>query len=308
MKILVTGANGFIGRALCPYLSSLGHEVVPAVRRPCGLPGERIVVDEGSRAEALQGCLGVVHLAARAHVMRESAADALAEFRRVNVEGTLRLARQAVAAGVRRFVFISSVKVNGEETRPGRPCTADDAPAPEDAYGHSKAEAEAGLRQLARETGIELAIIRPVLVYGPGAKGNFSSMLRWVQHGVPLPFGAVTQNRRSLLALGNLVNLIGICIDHPRAVGQTFLASDGEDLSTAQLLRRLGAAIGRPARLLAVPPGALDLGARVLGKRAVARRLLGSLQVDISKTRELLGWRPPFSVDQGLAELAAPGR
>ncbi len=308
MKILVTGANGFIGRALCPHLSALGHEVVPAVRRPCGLPGERIVVDEASCAAALQGCLGVVHLAARAHVVRESAADALAEFRRANVEGALRVAKQVAAAGVRRFVFISSIKANGEATQPGRPYTAGDVPAPEDAYGHSKAEAEAGLWQLARKTDMGLVIIRPVLVYGPGVKGNFSSMMRWVRHGVPLPLGAVTQNRRSLLALGNLVNLIGTCIDHPKAANQVFLASDGEDVSTAQLLRRLGQAIGRPARLFPIPPQVLDLGARALGKRAVAQRLLGSLQVDISKTRELLGWRPPLSVDQGLAELAGPER
>lgn len=308
MKILVTGANGFIGRALCPHLSALGHEVVPAVRRPCGLPGERLVVDEASYTAALQGCLGVVHLAARAHVMRESATDALAEFRRANVQDTLCVARQAAAAGVRRFVFISSIKVNGEATQPGQPYTADDMPAPEDAYGHSKAEAEAELRHLAAEAGMAWAIIRPVLVYGPGVKGNFSSMMRWVRLGVPMPLGAVTQNRRSLLALGNLVNLIGTCIDHPKAANQVFLASDGEDVSTAQLLRRLGQAIGRPARLLPIPPWALGLGARALGQSALKQRLLGSLQVDISKTRELLGWRPPLSVDEGLAELAGRER
>lgn len=254
-------------------------------------------------ATALDGMTVVIHCAARAHVMREEAVDPLAEYRSVNVAGTLRLAQQAAAAGVRRFVFISSVKVNGEATRPGRPYLADDAPAPEDAYGLSKAEAEAGLRALAQQTGMELVIIRPVLVYGPGVKGNFQTMLRWVARGRPLPLGAVTNNRRSLVALDNLVDLICTCVHHPGAANQTFLASDGEDLSTTDLLRRIGLAQGVSARLLPVPAAWLRLGARLLGKQVVAQRLLGSLQVDIAKTREQLGWKPPLTVDEGLRKL-----
>lgn len=246
----------------------------------------------------------VVHTAARAHIMRDEALDPLAEYRRVNVAGTLRLAQQAAAAGVKRFIFISSIKVNGEGTQPGHHYRADDSPNPEDAYGISKAEAEAGLRTIAQETGMELVIIRPVLVYGPEVKGNFQSMVRAVARGIPLPLGGVTGNRRSLVALDNLVDLICTCVNHPRAAGQIFLVSDGEDLSTADLLRRIAMAGGAPARLLPVPPVLLRWGARLLGKEAVAQRLLGSLQVDITKTRELLGWQPLLTVNEGLKKLA----
>ena len=242
---------------------------------------------------ALQGVEVVLHAAARAHIMRDEALDPLAEYRRVNVAGTLNLARQAAAAGVRRFVFVSSIKVNGESTQPGRPFTADDAPAPEDAYGMSKAEAEAGLWEMARATGMELVIVRPVLVYGPGVKGNLASMMRWVRRGLPLPLGAVIGNRRSLVALDNLVDLLAVCAVHPKAANQVFLASDGEDASTARLLRLMAMAAQRPARLLPVPVALLQWGARLLGKQAVAQRLLGSLQVDIQKNRDVLGWQPP---------------
>ena len=231
--------------------------------------------------------------------MKDEEADPLAEYRRVNVEGTLNLARQAADAGVRRFIFISSVKVNGEQTPPGKPFGAEDRPVPEDAYGISKWEAEQGLQQLAAETGMELVVIRPPLVYGPGVKGNFAAMIRLVEKGIPLPLGAI-HNQRTLVALDNLVDLIIRCIDHPAAANQVFLAGDGEDLSTTELLRRLGKAMGRPVRLLPVPESLLVLGATLLGKQAVARRLLGSLQVDISKARDLLGWEPPLSVDEGL--------
>lgn len=252
---------------------------------------------------ALVGVETIVHCAARVHVIHDEVEDPLTEYRRINVEGTLNLARRAVTAGVRRFIFISSIKVNGESTQPGRPFNAEDVPAPEDAYGISKAEAEAGLQQLAHETRMELVIIRPVLVYGPGVKGNFASLLRWLQCGLPLPLGSIKNNRRSLLALDNLVDLICICINHPRAAGQTFLVSDDEDLSTIDLLQRMSQVIGYPTRLLPVPLAALRLAARVLGKSNMVERLIGSLQVDITKTRDLLGWRPLLTVDEGLRRL-----
>jgi UDP-glucose 4-epimerase len=245
----------------------------------------------------------VVHLAARTHVTRDRADDPLAEFRRVNVEGTLNLARLAAAAGVRRFVFVSSIKVNGDHTLPGRPFTADDAPAPTDAYGLSKHEAEIGLRRVAHSTDLELVVIRPVLVYGPGVKANFLTMMRWVSRGVPLPLGAI-HNKRSLVASSNLVDLIIVCLGHPAASGQTFLVSDGEDLSTTTLLRRLAKALGRPARLIPIPAALLSTGAGLVGKAAWARRLCGSLQVDIGKTRDLLGWNPPLKLDDALSKTA----
>jgi nucleoside-diphosphate-sugar epimerase len=241
----------------------------------------------------------VIHAAARAHIMKDEVVYPLSEYRKVNVEGTLNLARQAAVTGVRRFIFISSIKVNGEQTPLGKPFTAEDAPAPEDAYGISKREAEQGLQQLAAETGMEVVIIRPPLVYGPGVKGNFASMIKLVENGLPLPLGAV-HNKRSLVALDNLVDLIITCIDHPAAANQVFLAGDGEDVSTTKLLRGVASAMGKPARLIPVPAGLLQFGATVLGKKAVAQRLLGSLQVDISKARELLGWAPPLTVEEGL--------
>jgi nucleoside-diphosphate-sugar epimerase len=249
----------------------------------------------------------VLHLAARVHVMNDTSADPLQAFREANTQATLRLGRQAAAMGVRRFVFVSSIKVNGEATRQGRPFTANDAAAPEDPYGMSKAEAEAGLRQIATETGMEIAIVRPPLVYGPGVKANFAALIHALRRGLPLPLGSVTNNRRSLVALDNLVDLLLTCIDHPAAANQTFLVSDGEDLSTTGLLQRLGLAMGRPARLIPVPPALLRLGATLIGKGDVAQRLLGNLQVDIAHTRHTLGWAPPVSVDEGLRRAAVAG-
>ncbi len=254
--------------------------------------------------EALRSVDRVVHLAARVHVMTDKSFDPLAEFCRVNVEGTANLARQAAAAGVRRFIYLSSIKVNGEFTEVGRPFTADDAPAPEDPYGVSKYEGEQALRQIAAETGMDVVIIRPPLVYGPGVKANFESMMRWLSRGVPLPLAAVTQNRRSLVALDNLVDLIMTCLCHPAAAHQTFLVSDDEDLSTAGLLRRMGAALDHPARLFYVPPSMLKLGAQAVNQPGIYQRLCGSLQLDITKTRRLLDWTPPVSVDEGLRRAA----
>lgn len=308
-RVLVTGANGFVGRALCAQAAARGVAVRGITRLPCELSGgvENCVVsavdEHADWQAALAGVEAVIHLAARVHVMADKAENPLAEFRRINTQGTLNLARQAAAAGVRRFVFVSSVKVNGEMTLPGHPFKADDAPAPLDAYGISKMEAEQGLSELAAETGMEVVIIRPPLVYGPGVKANFAAMMRWLRRGVPLPLGAI-DNRRSLVTLDNLVDLMLTCISHPAAANQTFLVSDGEDVSTTQLLRRMGQALGRPARLLPVPAGLLELGAALVGRRDMAQRLCGSLQVDIEKTRQLLGWRPPLTLDEGLKKAA----
>lgn len=231
--------------------------------------------------------------------MDESDGDSLSAFRSVNVVGTLNLAKLAASAGIKRFVFISTIKVNGEATVLGEPFQADDLPAPKDAYGLSKLEAEQGLKLLAAETGMEVVIIRPPLVYGRGVKGNFGSMIKLVEKEIPLPFGAI-HNKRSLVGIDNLVDLIVRCIDHPAAANQVFLAGDGQDLSTPELVRSLAMAMGKRTCLISLPTGVLKFGATLLGKRALADRLLGSLQVDITKTRELLEWQPRHSVEEGL--------
>ncbi|MBK8892427.1 MAG: SDR family oxidoreductase [Dechloromonas sp.] len=308
--ILVTGASGFVGKALCANLIERCPLRISVRDKSVGNWPAGVDVIEASLSPeqdwitVLSGVSSVVHCAARVHVMNEDAGDPLAEFRRVNVDGTLRLARQAADTGVRRFVFVSSIKVNGEHSQPGHPFTADEIPAPGDPYGVSKCEAEAGLRALSQETGMEVVIIRPPLVYGPGVKANFLAMMRWLQRGVPLPLGGVTANRRSLVFLDNLVDLIVTCIDHPAAANQTFLVSDDEDLSTAALLRRMAAALGRPARLIQVPAGLIVFGAKLIGRPGIAQRLCGSLQADIGKTKALLGWSSPISVDEGLRRTA----
>lgn len=310
MRLLVTGGTGYVGRAVCGRLRKDSISVRIAGRSPAE-PQEGVEIvgvgDISSQTDwsvALGNMSHVVHLAARVHDMNNISPDSLAAFRRVNTDGTANLARQAAAAGVKRFVYLSTVKVNGESSKLGQPFTVGDAPAPQGPYAISKQEAEQLLHQIAAETGMEVVIIRPPLVYGPGVKANFESMMRWLTRGVPLPLGAVRNNRRSLVSLDNLVDLLATCIDHPAAVNETFLVSDGVDLSTADLLRRLGNAIGKPARLLPVPPVLLRASAMLLGKGDMAQRLLGNLQVDISHTCETLGWKPRISVDEGLRRVA----
>lgn len=305
MNVLLTGATGFVGSRLAEQIDQRNcFDLTCSVRRPRTITNGREVLVGGLSGDtdwsaALIDQQIVVHTAARAHIMKDEVPDPLEEYRKVNVEGTLNLARQAAKAGVSRFIYISSIKVNGEQTPLGNPFTAEDEPAPEDPYGISKLEAENGLHEIASETGMEVVVIRPPLVYGPGVKGNFASMINLVEKGLPLPLGAI-HNKRSLVALDNLVDLIITCIDHPAAANQVFLAGDGQDVSTTELLRGVGQAMGRPARLIPVPAGMLMFGAGLLGKKAVAQRLLGSLQVDISKARNLLGWEPPLSVEEGL--------
>jgi len=305
MKLLITGANGFVGKSLCAELRYQGHTVLAAVR---SLDKQVVDVDkvlitsigkETDWCSALQNVEVVIHLAARVHVMNETVVDPLTEFRKVNVDGTLNLAMQAAKAGVKRFIFVSSAKVNGEQTELGKPFTEASAANSQDAYGISKHEAEQGLMRIAEQTGMEVVIIRPPLVYGAGVKANFATMMRAVKQGIPLPLGAI-HNKRSFVYVGNLVSFILRCVDHPAAANQTFLVSDGHDLSTTELLQACAVALGVKARLLPVPQKFLELCLAVLGKRAVAQRLCGNLQVDISKAHTLLGWAPPISQTDGL--------
>lgn len=307
--VMVTGANGFVGRSVCAEFSRQGFQVQGVVRRtdPSMQTASVQYVAMGNLdghtnwTARLAGVDCVVHLAALVHVMNEQGLDdSLAKFRRANVESTINLARQAAAAGVRRLVFMSSIKVNGEFTEAGKPFTPDDAPMPQDPYAVSKHEAEQFLRQLAAETSMEVVIIRPPLVYGPNAKANFESMMQWLSLGAPIPLAAATNNRRSLVAIDNLVDLLRTCVSHPAAGNQTFLVSDGEDISTADLLEGASNAMGRSVRIFYVPLTLLKLGLKLVNKFGVYRRLCGSLQVDITKTRQLLGWKPPISLEEGL--------
>jgi nucleoside-diphosphate-sugar epimerase len=309
-RILVTGANGFVGRPLCAELLKREYPVKAAVRRPDALnTAEQTVVagqidDRTDWTQALFDVDVVIHLAARVHVMKEVAADPLTEFRKVNVQGSEHLARQAADAGVKRLVYVSSVKVNGEETSGQRRYTEQDEPMPQDPYGVSKWEAEQALHRVAAETGLEVVIVRPPLVYGLNVKGNFAQMLKVLRYGMPLPLASV-HNQRSLVYVGNLVDALILCAAHPAAAGQTYLVSDGEDISTPELLRRLGAAIGQPARLLSCPTGLLKLAGRLVGRSDRIDRLLGSLQVDSGKIRSELNWTPPYPLQQSLCATAS---
>lgn len=306
MKVLLTGASGFIGTALGARLVAHGFDVIGVGRRMPNTPVPgvyyRTVGELGTSTdwcEALLGVQAIIHCAARVHAMCDQAQEPLAEFRRTNVEGTLNLARQAASAGVRRFIFLSSVKVNGERGH----FTEADFPAPQDAYSISKYEAELGLLEIAAKIGIEVVIIRPPLVYGPRVRANFLLLLRAVARGIPMPFGAI-HNRRSLVALDNLLDFITTCLSHPAAANQTFLVSDGEDLSTTELIRRMAHALGCSARLIPVPIPLLRATATLLGKQEAAARLCQSLRVNITKAQKMLGWTPPVSVDEGLRRTA----
>lgn len=306
MRVLVTGATGFVGNTLARHLAAKGvNEVVAPVRRPLDLRGitTPIIGEIGpdtAWAPLLEGVESIVHCAGRAHQMVDRAADPLAAFRSVNTAGTLHLAEAAAVAGVRRFVFVSSAKVHGEEGSAGRAFSELDPPAPADPYAVSKWEAEEGLRQLARESGLEVVILRPPLVYGPDPKANMLRLLQLVERGVPLPFGAV-RNRRSMVGLGNLVSAIDAVLHHPIAAGRAYLVSDGEDVSTPELIRQLAAAMGRSARLLPVPPMVLRALGRIAGRGGDLDRLLGSFELDSSRIRDELGWRPPAALTHGLA-------
>ncbi|MET0027163.1 MAG: SDR family oxidoreductase [Candidatus Thiodiazotropha sp.] len=310
-RLLVTGANGFVGRQLCPDLVTRGHEIRAALRRvePGGPVADQVAVGDidGNTdwGAALEGVEAVIHLAGRAHVMQETTDDPLGLYRQVNVAGSRRLAQQAAAAGVRRLIYLSSIKVNGERTGE-RPFRETDTPAPEDAYGISKWEAEQALQDVAAKTGLELVILRPVLIYGPGVKGNLLRLSGLIRRGIPLPLKSV-HNRRSLLGMGNLLDFLHLCLTHPAAAGEVFLVSDGIDLSTPQLIREMSEAMGLKPRLWPFPTILLSGLAGLLGRSAEVERLCGNLQVDIGKSARLLGWHPGIPVVDGLRAMLQAG-
>ncbi len=314
--ICVTGSSGFVGKALVWHLAErLGLQVVVGLRTgeptvwPQGVQCRNLGTLGTDKLDALDltGISTLVHCAGRAHIMQDVDADPLLAYRRVNTQGTLDLAQRAVKAGVRRFIFISSIKVNGESTSPGQTFHADDTPHPRDPYAISKLEAEQALQNLARETGLEVVIIRPPLIYGPGVRANFAALMRGVARGWPLPLGAVN-NLRSLVALDNLTDLISVCIQHPGAANQTFLVSDGRDVSIPQVLRAMALAQNRRITLLPIPPVILRAMAALLGKSTAIARLCGNLQVNIDKTRQLLDWQPPITLDEGLRRTMCENR
>jgi nucleoside-diphosphate-sugar epimerase len=309
-SILVTGANGFVGRAVCARALPKGLQIKGATRQACPLPegvGNVVVGELGNTTDwrqALQGVDVVIHLAARVHVMRDDAHDPIEAFRQVNMQGTRHLAKAAAAAGVRRMVYVSSIKVNGEETLGEQRFSERDAPLPQDPYGVSKMEAEQALWEVSRETGLQVVILRPPLVYGEGVKGNFERMMRAVLRGWPLPLGAV-HNKRDLVYVGNLADALLACAEHPQAAGNTYLVSDGESVTTTELLRALAESMGIASRVFRVPLPILKFLAGMAGRSAEAARLLGSLQIDSGKIRRELNWTPPYTLQQGLQATAA---
>lgn len=308
-KLLITGANGFVGRALCDAAMRCGLHIRGAVRSACELPvGVESVItgaidSKTNWADALHGMDAIIHLAARVHVMKDTDADPLAEFLKINLYGTENLARQAACAGVKRLVYVSSIKVNGEATSAIQPFTELDNPDPQDPYAISKWQAEQALWRVAQETGMEVVIVRPPLVYGPGVKGNFISLLAAIDRGVPLPL-AGANNARSLVYVGNLVDALIACATHPAAAGQTYLVSDGEDISTALLVEKIAQALGRSNRSFYFPPGMLCAAAALLGRTEQVDKLFGSLRVSSQKIRRELNWVPPYSLEQGLRATA----
>lgn len=299
-RLLITGYSGFVGSLLCKELKST-HQLYLLGRKDsdCGVVFKSNIDANVSFSKALTYIDCVIHSAARVHVMNDTSTDPLAQFRAVNTHGTLNLAKQAAQAGVKRFVFVSSIKVNGETTTGKQPFSAKDKRMPEDPYGISKSEAEQQLLELGKRTGMEIVIIRPPLVYGEGVKANFASLMRLVGKGLPLPFRLITKNKRSLVSVYNLVDLIKECIDHPNAANQVFLASDDHDLSTAEMVALMAKVQGKPNLAIPVPVWCFKLAGKLLGKQAIIDRLTGSLQLDITHTKNTLNWSPPYSVEHG---------
>lgn len=306
MKLLITGANGFVGRALVSHFAAQeAMSVRAAVREGSSqFPSfievhDNLDLELGDWSSAVKNIDVVIHCAARVHVKNDKAADAIAEFRKINVDGTLKLAQKAAEAGVKRFIYLSTVKVNGSSTSHRPPFSADEAPAPTDPYGISKMEAEIGLLDIAKKTALDIVIIRPPLVYGPGVKANFLDLMRLVNRSIPLPFGAI-DNKRSFVAIDNLVDFIHTCCVHPSARNQIFMVSDGHDLSTTQLITMISQALTKTTYLIPVPSNMMHYAARLFGKEETADRLIGSLQVDISKNKYLLNWMPSVKIDHVL--------
>ncbi|WKY93033.1 UDP-glucose 4-epimerase family protein [Vibrio metoecus] len=305
--ILITGSNGFLGSSI---VDKIQHQSVKLLDRgssnkhSCSEFFQHVINSFDDYGCALEGCHVVIHCAARVHVMDDKETEPLTLYREVNTAGTINLAKQAIDSGVKRFIFISSIKVNGEGALVGRPFKPEDNHAPEDDYGLSKSEAEKQLVDLAKDSGMEVVIIRPTLVYGPGVKANFASLMNLVSKGMPLPFGSITQNKRSLVSINNLVDLIVTCIDHPKAANQVFLVSDDHDVSTSEMVRELAIALDKPTWQLPVPIWCYKLFGKLFGKSDIVDRLTGSLQVDISHTKETLGWKPPQTLQEGFKQTA----